>query len=190
MNDPFIYSNAKSLSKILCDEIIELFEKSSDKHEGYVISGLRQNVKNTDELVIPKDDIAWSRIHKLLEKELIRNIKNYISKCNAFLPDYYNIFNSDLFTETIQIQRYRKNIGKYIYHNDGLVRDSKIRRLTFIWYLNDVLDGGETEFLGFKIVPEVGKLFIFPATWTYPHKANIPISNDKYIMTGWLCEHC
>jgi len=186
MNDFFIYSNANSLSTLLCDEIIELFEKSSAKYDGVTIGGLNKNVKNTDELTIYKNDIKWSRIHNLLEKELTNNVKNYITKCKLFLPDGYPIFNSDLLIDTIQIQKYTKNIGKYIYHNDELIQDKKKRVLTFIWYLNDVLDGGETEFLNFNIIPEAGKLFIFPSTWTYPHKANMPISNDKYIMTGWL----
>ena len=32
----------------------------------------------------------------------------------------------------------------------------------------------------------MGKLLIFPATWTYMHRGNVPISEDKYIVTGWL----
>ena len=55
-----------------------------------------------------------------------------------------------------------------------------------MWYLNDVEIGGETDFINFKIKPTTGKLVIFPSTWTYPHCANIPISNDKYIITGWF----
>ena len=55
------------------------------------------------------------------------------------------------------------------------------------WYLNDVEDGGETEFCGdFTIRPEVGKLIFFPASWCYPHRGKMPISGDKYIITGWL----
>lgn len=82
-----------------------------------------------------------------------------------------------------------KNKGKYVYHNDGLISNNETRKLTFIWYLNDVLDGGETEFLDFKVIPKAGTLFIFPAIWTYPHKANILLSSDKYIITGWLYEN-
>jgi hypothetical protein len=64
----------------------------------------------------------------------------------------------------------------------------KSRLLTFIWYLNTVENGGETEFFNgrIKIKPEKGKLLLFPSTWTYNHKGNIPISSDKYIVTGWV----
>jgi hypothetical protein len=61
------------------------------------------------------------------------------------------------------------------------------RVITYLWYLNDVNDGGETEFCGdFKVKPRAGKLVLFPASWCYPHKGIMPLSNNKYIITGWL----
>jgi hypothetical protein len=48
-------------------------------------------------------------------------------------------------------------------------------------------EGGETELcIDLKIKPEKGKLLIFPASWLYPHSGKMPISNDKYIVTGWI----
>jgi hypothetical protein len=53
--------------------------------------------------------------------------------------------------------------------------------------LNDVYEGGETEFVdGTLIKPERGKLIIFPAYWNYHHQGRPPISNTKYIVTGWI----
>jgi len=60
------------------------------------------------------------------------------------------------------------------------------RIITFIWYLNNVEEGGETLFEDFKIKPMEGSLLFFPATWTYPHSGAMPTSNDKYIITGWI----
>ena len=64
----------------------------------------------------------------------------------------------------------------------------------FIFYLNDVEEGGETGFLFkdedtndfFKVKPEAGKLIIHPASWPYIHKGYMPKSDDKYILTTWL----
>ena len=68
------------------------------------------------------------------------------------------------------------------------LQQKRYRMITYLWYLNDVDKGGETEFWGtYKVKPEAGKLILFPATWSYPHCGNIPISNAKYIITGWLC---
>ena len=91
--------------------------------------------------------------------------------------------------DTILIQRYYKGKGKYIKHNDFAIKwdEKKYRVVTFLWYLNDVTEGGETEFWGsHKIKPEAGKLILFPACWSFPHSGLMPISHDKYILTGWL----
>jgi hypothetical protein len=94
-----------------------------------------------------------------------------------------------MFFETFKIQRYRKNVGKYKYHNDWHWdnNNQSHRALTYLWYLNDVEEGGETEIcIDLKIKPEKGKLLIFPASWLYPHCGRMPISNDKYILSGWI----
>jgi hypothetical protein len=31
-----------------------------------------------------------------------------------------------------------------------------------------------------------GKLLLFPASWVFPHRGKMPISEDKYIVTGWF----
>ena len=48
--------------------------------------------------------------------------------------------------------------------------------------------GGETEFpdLDLTISPECGTMLLFPSTWTYLHRGNTPISNDKYILGSYL----
>ena len=97
-------------------------------------------------------------------------------------------YNDNLTLNAIQVQKYNKGEGKYIYHDDSRMYNGKYRKITFIWYLNTITDGGETEFTNFKVKPEVGKLVLFPSSWVYPHRANVPISDDKYIMTGWLLE--
>ena len=97
-----------------------------------------------------------------------------------------------LYENSFQIQRYRKNVGKYIYHHDHDIRfDQKDHRvITYLWYLNTVEEGGQTElWKTIKIKPEEGKLLLFPASWTFPHSGLMPESNDKYIITGWLYEN-
>ena len=62
-----------------------------------------------------------------------------------------------------------------------------IRMLTLIWYLNDVDEGGETEFVDGTIVkPKTGQVLIFPTSWYMAHRGRMPISNKKYIITSWL----
>ena len=59
--------------------------------------------------------------------------------------------------------------------------------ITYIFYLNDVEEGGETEIRRkCKIKSKAGKLLLFPSCWTFPHRGVMPISDNKYIITGWL----
>ena len=88
------------------------------------------------------------------------------------------------------VQRYNRNEGKYVYHNDFMIDHEKKqnRIITYLWYLNDVIEGGETTFHSgeIKINPEIGKLILFPACWSYPHCGKMPLSSSKYIITGWI----
>lgn len=62
------------------------------------------------------------------------------------------------------------------------------RVLVYTIYLNDVAEGGETEFLYYplRIKPKAGTVVLFPPTFTHTHRGNPPISNEKYIVTGWI----
>jgi hypothetical protein len=87
------------------------------------------------------------------------------------------------------IQKYDKLDGKYIYHDDSFIdfNKNRYRVFTYLWYLNTVTEGGETVFWdSYKIKPEAGKLVLFPACWTFPHTGKMPISDNKYIITGWV----
>ena len=186
----FIYQCHNSMPKPLCDDIIKLFEETEDKHKGTIISGIQPDVKDTTDYIIPKNNDKWTKIEQFLYKELSKNILLYINK-PGYDDNYNKVFNlfykRELITEYFMVQKYNKNEGKYIYHNDFNIDNSKYRVITFLWYLNTVEEGGETEFWNnYKIKPETGKLLLFPATWTYPHTGKMPISNDKYIITGWL----
>jgi hypothetical protein len=54
-------------------------------------------------------------------------------------------------------------------------------------YLNDVTDGGETEFptQNIKFQPRAGDILIWPAYFTHPHHGITSRTQTKYILTGW-----
>ena len=93
----------------------------------------------------------------------------------------------------IQAQKYQAEEGGYPYwhsevypqvnHNEALHRV-----LLFMFYLNDVEEGGETEFFyqKRKIKPKTGDMVIAPAYFTHTHRGCVPKSNDKYILTSWM----
>ncbi|GMA82414.1 2OG-Fe(II) oxygenase [Shewanella glacialipiscicola] len=94
---------------------------------------------------------------------------------------------------SINIQKYQQNKGGYPHwhseqfpqngHNEALHRV-----VLYMFYLNDVEEGGETEFYyqQRKISPKKGTMVIAPAGFTHSHRGNRPVSGDKYIVTSWL----
>lgn len=62
------------------------------------------------------------------------------------------------------------------------------RYMVFIWYLNDVAEGGETEFcdLGLRVAARAGRLLMFPPYWMYQHAGLPPRSGDKYIISTYM----
>jgi hypothetical protein len=202
--EKFIYTNNKSISKELCNKIINMFENDSNniKHDGLVSSGLRKDIKDTLDLHMPRTPgmpgyDEWNKIQIFLTNELIKNTKEYYTKIlhdikdvkdedNIYLGQMYN--GSLLENTGFMIQKYNKQKGKYVYHDDFDVdwKKKSLRHFTYLWYLNTVDEGGETEFWGtHKIKPEAGKLILFPSSWTFPHRGKMPLSHDKYIIIGW-----
>jgi hypothetical protein len=76
----------------------------------------------------------------------------------------------------------------HTWHSEAMNRGCSGRILTWMLYLNDVEEGGETEFLYYpkRIKPKAGTLLIWPVGFTHTHRGNQPLSNTKYILTGWV----
>lgn len=184
----FIYINDTSLPNDLCNKIIETFENEPNKYKGVTRRGLDVNIKDTLDFHIninSNKETEWHDINILLYHELSKNLNNF----NKFISEKYNItFSNKKICDTgFLMQKYNKNKGKFVYHEDFNISNNIYRVITYIWYLNDVCEGGETEFCGdFKIKPTAGKLVLFPASWCYPHSGFVPVSDNKYIITGWL----
>jgi hypothetical protein len=88
---------------------------------------------------------------------------------------------------SFKIQKTKVGGGYHVWHYESAIREYSNRLLTWILYLNDVHEGGETEFLyqHMRVKPEQGTLVIWPAAFTHTHRGNPPLSNEKYIVTGW-----
>jgi hypothetical protein len=93
----------------------------------------------------------------------------------------------------INVQKYLKASGGYHHWHSEIYPqnetcDTLHRVLLFQFYLNDVAEGGETEFLyqDRKVEARKGRLIIAPAGFTHTHKGHVARSGDKYIATSWI----
>lgn len=90
--------------------------------------------------------------------------------------------------EDLRIKRYRAGADEQFQPHFDSIDAVANRYLVFLWYLNDVAAGGETEFcdLGLKVQARAGRLLVFPPYWLFQHAGLPPRSNDKYILSTYL----
>lgn len=97
----------------------------------------------------------------------------------------------DLEYTTIKLQKTNPTQGYHVWHVEkAAAAECVTRSLVYTIYLNDIEEGGETEFLHFskRVQPKTGRILIWPAGFPYVHRGNPPLSKTKYIMTSWMME--
>lgn len=179
LND-FIHVYDNTLETNVCQYLISFFESSPELQEkienerkpNFTQVNLTANCKITEDL---------------------NNVHNYfIQKTFEYKNKYYEFIDGRVFPEQHAFEQFR--IKRYIpneneafdTHVDVSDYETSRRFLSFMWYLNDVQSGGETQFKDLIITPKMGTLVIFPPLWLFPHKGLEPISNPKYIISTYL----
>jgi hypothetical protein len=165
----------------ICDSLINFFEESSEKKPGVFGSQVANHkVKKSIDLGIYKDNVDI-RVKSYMDA-LSFLIQDYISKY-TFL-DYQNKW--CLFPK-FNIQKYDPSGGYFNWHFERDAFDNCFRNVVFMTYLNDVTEGGETEWLyqNMKIKPEKGLTVFWPTDFTHTHRGIVSNTQTKYIATGW-----
>lgn len=182
-SDPFIWIKDNALSSEFCQTLIDKFERSPNSRPGTTLEGVMPEVKSSQDLFITTDpDFLKEDAH--LSNVLTDLFLEYKDK----IP--YSPWVRPIGDKGYNIQRTTPG-QKYNWHDDHFVclNPPHVRIVTFIFYLNTVNEGGETEFWnGFKVQPVQGRVLLFPAERTYGHRGCTPHRDTKYICTGWFHE--
>ena len=180
-----IYEMHDALDPKTCDDIIQRFRHDDRKAPGITTSGkVIPELKKSMDLAISDLD-EWEDIDRTLFKSLAENLEEYSKRILEIIGN--PLWSSEIKDTGYNIKRYRQN-DYYNWHVDCQTYiEGWTRTIAGIWYLNEVEEGGETEFaFGHKVVPEIGKLILFPATWNFPHRGLSPIKGNKYIITSFV----
>lgn len=171
----------EAIPKDWCNEVIDIFEKnklkstSRQKANQYHLDVQDHSLELTD-YSVPHAQIF---------------IKHFWDK---FFPLYFENqkldieFVKDLKLVGTKVQKTLPTEGYHVWHFENSQHVVTNRHMVYTVYLNDIEEGGETEFLlqSKRIKPTQGTLSIFPASYTHVHRGNPPLSGAKYIMTGWV----
>tara|TARA_B100001093_G_scaffold500025_1_gene550001 strand:+ start:315 stop:914 length:600 start_codon:yes stop_codon:yes gene_type:complete len=188
-----IFKNA--FTKEECKRLINSHSEAIKNGTAY--DGMGGNKKSTDYNIVlgeNKEDQDLTNIVAGRFNEF--NLKYLNDFCQSDEYDASAVIVGKTYYPLFQIQHYKKNEGHFnMFHLENYGAEVKERQFVFILYLNDVNEGGETEFYFkekdsdkyFGVSPEEGTLIIHPASWPYVHRGCVPKSNDKYILTSWAC---
>ena len=193
----FIHRNEGSLKSHECTSIINFFNQNTDKQiKGEV--GLGEVVpkfKLCQEMSLDSDRLFGQRYldDDLDKPSPFTPVPRVLREtCEQYVEQYPFIDELTPWSvaPTFKIQKYLPNEGYFKTHceNDGVL-DGYCERRVLAWmiYLNDVEDGGETEFphQKEKVKPTRGTCLLWPAYWTHAHHGVTSLTQEKYILTGW-----
>lgn len=184
-----IYENA--FSKEYCESVISYFKKMVEA--GYSLNRQQFETASKD----AKEDIAVFPASSDTVISLYGNT-NLMKKLNeVFWGQCYANY-ADKFwalktlgshnSYSFKIQKTEPGQGYHVWHCEADVRESCNRILAWALYLNNIEEGGETEFIyqKLRVKAQTGTLVIWPAAFTHTHRGNPPLSETKYIVTGWV----
>jgi hypothetical protein len=192
--DKFIVELPNFIPPKLCEQIINRFESDDKKTVGFMRyhmgdDTITERLKYNEELNISAYE-NWKDISSDLRIFMEQAILEYFKhiKDNFNYDQKYHTLDRILSLINIEHDMYlvqKIKRGDYFpWHIDGVIGTKFFVQI--IIYLNtlNIEDGGRTEFSnGRSIKPEIGKVLIFPCSWTFPHRGTKVKCDYKYICT-------
>ncbi|MEO8445756.1 MAG: 2OG-Fe(II) oxygenase [Gammaproteobacteria bacterium] len=214
----FIHTAERALPDALCDELIARFENHPGKIPGITTTGVNATKKSSLDLTMNNfadlQDLHQQVLNLCLDHltdyfiryPFVGTVTPVVTSTVTGQTTELTIDNiasasrgtvkmliAKLFRcGTVNIQKYPAGVGGYPHWHCEISADESFEALhrivLWMYYLNDVEVGGETEFYfqEVKIRPRKGTVVIAPAGFTHTHRGNRPLSGDKYILTSWL----
>jgi hypothetical protein len=185
-----VYRNA--LSNELCDTIWDFYYANINlTSAGQTAGGLSVNTKRTLDF---QDQDCFNTDPELRRRydEINEEIYSSLRVATGMYIDRFDWLQScpNLIDTNYLWQGYKRGDGFYKEHVDGENWSNRVKErvLAVVIYINTVDEGGETYFRyqNVSVKPEKGAICVFPAHWTYPHQAQVPLSSDKLIISSFI----
>jgi hypothetical protein len=190
-NDDFILVVENAVPPEVCERYIDFFKIMDKRQQSYA-----REKSNPETTKLQIDDKAIDLTQDTILRDLsIANITQefdgfFWTNCYRPYVEKYSVLKDYVSHKIyrIKIQRTLPGQGYHAWHTENMTREVSNRLMTFIVYLNDVEEGGETEFLyqHKRVKPKTGTCVLWPTTYTHPHRGNPPLKGEKYILTGWV----
>tara|TARA_R100000742_G_C4267572_1_gene85779 strand:+ start:85 stop:786 length:702 start_codon:yes stop_codon:yes gene_type:complete len=124
-----------------------------------------------------------------LNGSLSAQVNQYLqATLNHYCTVYDSLGSVPLTSWHVKMQQTPEGGGYHVFHHEDGSYNEAHRTATWMIYLNEDFEGGETEFFYQKrrIKPTTGTVVIWPAGYTHTHRGNLVLKGTKYIITGWF----
>ncbi|AZA81350.1 oxidoreductase, 2OG-Fe(II) oxygenase [Chryseobacterium lactis] len=166
---PQIFMIEDFLTESECDQYVSLSMEKGFEEAKVGVQGqqkMNKGVRNNDRLMIFDNHLA----------------EDLFERAAGFLPDYHEGLSLLNFNEMFRVYKYSPG-QRFKMHRDGsYIRNEKEKSFyTFLIYLNDDFEGGETEFENlFTITPKKGTALVF----CHPlrHEGKTLLTGFKYVL--------
>jgi prolyl 4-hydroxylase len=188
----------KTTSRLQLDQCVQVFDDAlTPEFCANMIASFNQmqqlHVPNGRGRIAGLEGSAWTELNitpladNAFKGFFLTQIDEYLNRYNKNLTLHLPV-PSRPYVEDIRIKRYRAGSDEQFEPHYDAANKMCNRYLVFLWYLNDVTEGGETEFvdLGLRVQARAGRLLMFPPYWMFQHAGLAPRSNDKYIVSTYL----
>jgi hypothetical protein len=186
----FIATWKNFVPKAFCDQLIKYGNDVLDDSVGHNIGIGTEDIMDGGSMYQGK--------HRRHDRSFMLNyhsdkwsaqINQFLKSCALhYVQEYSQLKNVGLLSTDIKFQRTPPGGGYHLWHYENGDFSHSQREVTWMIYLNDIEEGGETEYQYQlrRIKPTTGTVVMFPAGMTHVHKGNLVMGQEnKYIVTGW-----
>lgn len=182
--DSFIRSYDRVLDPKTLQEVLKIAASTDDKQR--TRGGAKFNIRNNgtvrDRQILLEPfwpQLAMEVSHAVFD----RLLKPYITEF-SLIKD----LEADWMNGCCLLQKTAPSEGYHRFHIENSGYINQTRNMAWMIYLNDVQEGGETEFpyQSMRFQPKENMGMIWPGGVTHFHRGLPPYSNEKLILTGWL----
>lgn len=178
----FIQVYDDALDRELCAAMIRSFH-SLARFQRANGRGVRPGLEESSWTELDLTAFSDTGFRAMLHENMRRHWERYIATVGLTIPVPFTTNTSEFI-----LKRYRPaTTERFQPHFDSLGEVCN-RYLVFLWYLSDVVAGGETTFvdLNVSVAPRAGRLLIFPPYWMFQHEGRPPLEGEKYILSTYL----
>lgn len=184
------------ISTHLCSSIIQKLEPVHNliSFDGQVMDGVFKATKRTSDLPFSNNErlnshgLSWDADFKASDEAIVTGLKAALSHYTQQYRALYDLVHP--VDSGFNLQRYTKSEGFYREHVDSLPweRSTNHRVLAALVYLNTIEHGGHTNFPlhEVSVAPVVGRIVLFPTTWTHPHEGCPSFSEDRWLINTFI----